>query len=139
MVFTKIFSWKLLVTAQRGRRMECQSRRAVCNELLDTASSKLHIIAVKLKLAFRSQLEFCAKTCECRLELWILIDMLGRFCPSDTQYVEGFNSTVANVITHAPAIKLPLLNARCNSLLFCLCTLGANASNITNLKYSQIK
>ena len=62
-------------------------------------------------------------------------DNWGKVLPcADTQSIEGFN----NIVTNAN-IKLPLLNARCASRSFCLGTLGANACNISSVKFSEMK
>ena len=130
----------MFLIAKRAKDIKCPERLAVCKEVLSTADEKLHVIARKLKFVYKDQLVFCADNCGvCRLELWLLVDLWARYCPADTQSIEGFNNIVTNATVLAPNIKLPLLNARCASRSFCLGTLGANAYNLSSVKFSEMK
>ena len=132
--------YNLFIIAKRAKDIKCPERLAVCKEVMSTADEKRHVIARKLKFVYKDQLVFCADNCgACRLELWLLVDFWARYCPADTQSIEGFNNIVANATVLAPNIKLPLLNARCASRSFCLGTLGANAYNLSSVKFSEMK
>ena len=112
--------YNLFIIAKRAKDIKCPVRLAVCKELLSTADEKLHVIARKLKFVYKDQFVFCADNCgACRLELWLLVDLWwARYCPADTQSIEGFNHIVTNATVLAPNIKLPLLNVRCASRSF---------------------
>ena len=129
-------SWplKLLWIARSLPHKDCERRRRICAELLNTPNSELHITAVKLKLLFKDQVVEARETGRCALALFTLVHIWSMAIPSNTQRIEGLNNMVVAATKLAPSIRLPLLSSRVCTRIHVLPGYDLNAAP----KYSSI-
>ena len=111
-------SWPLLLLAMihSPRLARCDLRARTARRLLSTSDCCLlkadSDLAVKVKHAFQSDLEYAAVTGLLTIPLDSFLKAWQAVLPLDAQIVEGTNSLAQGMCTRAPNMKIPLLNAR---------------------------
>lgn len=78
----------------------------------DCAKRAQDDLAPKLLSLFRSDFEDMEQTGRCSTQLWVIMLMVRAMTLGDSQEVEGYHALLQAMCRRAPAMKLPLANAR---------------------------
>ena len=102
-----------LTFCKRGAHIRDQGRVTLAEELLDTRPEKLQVTARKFVKMFRPELRsVVASGGVCPRTLWTQTAIWSETIPSDTQWIEGINKSIIQVVLLAPTIREPLLSSR---------------------------
>lgn len=103
---------QLLWFAKQPADTECNGRRELCQRLVRTDDSKLHITAKKIKMLFGPDICQGARDGTISQPLYAALRLVCMKWRVDVQEIEGINNIIQVIASRAPRISLPLLDAR---------------------------
>ena len=110
------FPLLLLLCVEQPPDVDDQRRRSIAAELQSTPDEKLiglfDDIAIKMKSRYQAQFQVMNDTGCCPRDLYLALLLFRWALVSNTQRVEGSNSTLQSICKAAPAIHLPLASDR---------------------------
>ena len=124
----------LLGLAKTHPNTPCDTRKALALSIKDAPAGTLEMTACMLLQHWPNGVTYAAETGKLDDELYGLVDGWCREWSTDTVEVESANKCVANVVTQAPRITLPLVSAR----VACIKRLGLGTRN-ASLRWSDIR
>jgi len=88
----------------------CEERSRVAKDLLRMSDFEIHdVTTLKLRIIFVEALEFAATSGLCDIVFYALIYHIFAMMRCDTQWIEGVNSIIKNIIKRCPGISWALL------------------------------